>query len=478
MSTVATSSRWVLDKLGLLALIIVILVAATVFREMKGQVESGEGTIFALEKTRDDILANLKKAEEQYNEIKRRLEHHLAELDDAEEFASQARTSEKNCLDELAECGLICQLRDYKEYKRKEAECIVKGTMADSLERDVEKIRNSPIFEAYNQQKQRVAQIKSQLTAQEGLIREWRERLESTLAYRILETVRDVLPLAITILIGVLAMPLVIRSIFYYLLAPPATRLPPITVLPADDPPHPEQRDESAVSIKIALSPDEELIVQPTFIQRLGHSSGAKTQLFLNMSLPFASIASGMFLLTRIRSNNEKTNEVVVSATRDPLAEVGVIELPAGSAMVVQPRCLAGVVKPIGKPVQISRHWRLRSLHAWLTLQLRYLVFHGPCRLIIKGCRGFLMEVPGAEASEKIRQSATIGWSASLGYKTIRCETFMPYLRGEEELFSDMFLGQTGKFVYEQMPNWGRRKGALSRGLEGVVDAFLKAFGI
>ena len=77
-----------------------------------------------------------------------------------------------------------------------------------------------------------------------------------------------------------------------------------------------------------------------------------------------------------------------------------------------------------------------------------------------------------------IRQSATIGWSANLGYKTIRCKTFMPYLRGEEELFTDMFLGQHGKFAYEKIPGWARRKGALSRGLEGVFDAFLKAFGI
>ena len=69
---------------------------------------------------------------------------------------------------------------------------------------------------------------------------------------------------------------------------------------------------------------------------------------------------------------------VVVSSLDDALGEVGVIELPAGAAMVIQPRSLAGIVKPQGVPVNITRHWRLGSLHAWLTLQLRYLVFHGP----------------------------------------------------------------------------------------------------
>ena len=46
------------------------------------------------------------------------------------------------------------------------------------------------------------------------------------------------------------------------------------------------------------------------------------------------------------------------------------------------------MLKPAGAPANITRHWRLASLHAWLTLQLRYLVFHGPCQLLLKGCRG------------------------------------------------------------------------------------------
>ncbi|MCK7502947.1 MAG: hypothetical protein MZV70_01815 [Desulfobacterales bacterium] len=32
------------------------------------------------------------------------------------------------------------------------------------------------------------------------------------------------------------------------------------------------------------------------------------------------------------------------------------------------------------RPMQITRHWRLGSLSAWLTLQLRYIVFHGPAK--------------------------------------------------------------------------------------------------
>jgi len=135
-------------------------------------------------------------------------------------------------------------------------------------------------------------------------------------------------------------------------------------------------------------------------------------------------------------------------------------------------------VKPAGVPTHITRHWRLGSLHAWITLQLRYLVFHGPCRLLLKGCRGVRAEAPLPDQPRLINQAATLGFSANLEYRTIRCETFVPYLRGQEELFNDLFAGGPGWFVYEEMPGQDRRSGIAGRGLEGVVDAFLKAFGI
>ena len=48
----------------------------------------------------------------------------------------------------------------------------------------------------------------------------------------------------------------------------------------------------------------------------------------------------------------------------------------------------------------------------------------------------------------------------------------------ELELFNDLFAGGPGCFVYEEMPAAGRKTGIAGRGLEGVIDAFLKAFGI
>jgi uncharacterized protein (AIM24 family) len=292
-----------------------------------------------------------------------------------------------------------------------------------------------------------------------------------------MNAIRTVLVPAFLILIGLVLTPLIVKTLFYFVIAPHASRLPPIRIIASDQMPEVPAPDVSNVSLTIDLQDGEELLVQSDFLQSSSEPVEKRTQWFLNAQLPFASLASGMFALTRIRPDANLTTRIVVSPQEDALGEVGLVELPPGAAMVIQPRSLAGIVKPVGSDVLISRHWRLRSLHAWLTLQLRYLVFHGPCRLILKGCRGVRSESPDPTQPRLIRQAATLGFSANLHYKTTRSETFFPYLRGKEDLFNDCFAGGPGRFVYEEMPG-SRRKSALGRGLEGVADAFLKVFGI
>ena len=318
---------------------------------------------------------------------------------------------------------------------------------------------------------QKIADVESLLEAQ-------RARVAQDPREKFFAAVKSRLPLALGILLGVLLVPVLIKAFFYYLLAPLASRLPPIRILPLDDVPQWPAPAGSSVSVTLEVAPGEELLVQPEFLQSSSQSASKRTQWFLNAALPFASLASGMFALTRIRPESDAPTRVVVSSQQDALGEVGVVDLPAGSAMVLQPRALAGVVKPAGAPLCITRHWRLGSLHAWLTLQLRYLVFHGPCRLVLKGCRGVRSEEPQPGLARLINQSATLGFSANLDYRTTRCETFVAYLRGKEGLFNDLFSGGPGRFVYEEMPAGGRRGGITGRGLEGLADAILKAFGI
>jgi hypothetical protein len=298
------------------------------------------------------------------------------------------------------------------------------------------------------------------------------------------QPISRVLPIALLVLLAVILTPVAIKALFYFVFAPLASRRPPICILPEasgqgapltegiDSPP--DRARFTAVSQRLNLVPDEELLIHPEYLQSSPRESKPDTRWLLDWSLPLSSLASGMVALTRIRCGETAT--VVISPRRDALSEVGVLELPEGSAVVFQPRSLVGVVYRREAPLRITRHWRLASWHAWLTLQLRYLVFHGPAKLIVKGCRGARFEA--AQTGRRINQAGTMGFSANLLYSTTRCETFASYLMGEQELLNDSFAGEPGFYVYEETPNFGRRTGLTGRGLEGVFDSLLKVFGL
>ncbi len=333
--------------------------------------------------------------------------------------------------------------------------------------------------------RKQVNQLETQRAAQVARGDAFENRLEAQRAEaernpreRLIATAKSALPLALAILAGILLLPAILKTILYFGIAPLAGRLAPVRILPASDPPPFPKPPRSEVSATLEIAPGEELLVQPDFLQSSSQPATKRTRWFLNLRLPFASLASGMFALTSVRPEGEAPTRAVVSSQRDPFSEIGVIDIPAGAAMVIQPRSLAAVVKPTGEPTHITRHWRLGSLHAWITLQLRYLVFHGPCRLLLKGCRGVRAEAPLPGQPRLINQAATLGFSANLEYRTVRCETFVPYLRGQEELFNDLFAGGPGWFIYEELPGLDRRGRFTGRGLEGLFDAFLKAFGI
>ena len=187
----------------------------------------------------------------------------------------------------------------------------------------------------------------------------------------------------------------------------------------------------------------------------------------------FSSLASGLVFLTRIQGEGETTT---VSAVRDPFAELTEVILPQGAACVLHPRALVAVVHPTGQPIQITSHWRLFALNAWLTMQLRFLVFHGPGRLIVKGGRGIRAE--RAERGRIFGQDQLVGFSADLAYSVTRAETFAPYLFGREQLYKDKVEQGSGILIIEEAPQSSREGGGVRQGLEGVFDAGMKAFGV
>ena len=309
------------------------------------------------------------------------------------------------------------------------------------------------------------------------------KQLDGSNFHKFMRPVKEVLPTALWILVLALLSPLLVKTIAYYVIAPIAARRAPVRLLPGlsgkistaigttgneSGPTTP-----SRVSLPLSLDERSELLVLPIYLQGMPLNAQSDTKWLLNWSMPLTSVLAGMYRLTRIRPNSDE--RITVSSSLDPLAEFSLLDVPVGSALVLQPSCLVGVIQTRGDPLKITRHWRFGNLGAWLTLQFRYIVFHGPARLIVKGCRG--VRVEPAISGRTVNQAATLGFSANLDYSVARNETFWSYYFGERELFNDSWQGD-GCCVHAETPNPGDRSGLFGRGLQGLLDTFLKIFGI
>ncbi len=282
---------------------------------------------------------------------------------------------------------------------------------------------------------------------------------------------------ATVLLVSIILVPIGLKAAFFYVLAPLASRRPPIQLTLGTLPAPSLQGGHSAKSVWVAVSPQQELLVRADFLG----SSPVDVQLgdcwLLDIRSPLISLACGLTALTRVHHPQGIRCEIAAQhAVPGSHTEIGVLALQTDSAIVLQPRYLIGVIQKRGQPVRISSHCRLTSLHAWLTLQFRYLVFHGPVRLLVQGGDGVKL-VP-AHDDLRLHQRRTIGFSANARYATVRGGAFGAYLRGQTDLLDDRFAGENAWYVAQDKPPGPARTDPVSRTLAAIVEVVMKAFGL
>lgn len=314
-------------------------------------------------------------------------------------------------------------------------------------------------------------------------IEEKRTTVSQHWAQRAWEAAKPMLGWAVWILFLVIAVPPTIKAFWFFIIAPLAARLPPVTIRPdlsndvdwlmSAESEGGGTRSGSGVSRRVAIAPGQELLIKPEYLQSSMSQARIDTAAVLSWSLPLGSVAAGMFGLTRIRV--QETQIVTISATSDMFDEVGIIYIGEGSGLVFRPSNLIGAVQNERRPLRVHSVWRFGHFSAWLTLRFRFLVFEGPCALMIKGARGVALEP--VQDGRRIGGGATMGWSSGVRYKVMRSETYMAYLTGKQSLFNDSFAGAGGKIIYEEMPR-ARKAGIFGRGLEGLGDGLLKVVGL
>lgn len=305
-----------------------------------------------------------------------------------------------------------------------------------------------------------------------------------SIAWQAWQAVQPVLGAALAVLVSWIVVPFAIRAVFYFVLAPLAARSRPIVIA---DPRTDDGRafhawrrlrgsapQISAVSQRLTLGPGDEMLIRPAYCQSQPEHVEVGTKLLFDWSYWLPSIAAHLWLLNRLHA--PRPAEIVVSSTVDALEEVALLEIPAGAAFVLQARGLAGVLYRRGQRPRIRSHWRLGTLHAWLTLQLRYLSFEGPATLVVKGRRGVRLENAGA--GRLVSQDATLGFSTNTRYSTVRARPFLPYMLGRRALLDDRFAGDDACYLYEEIPARGQAGYRERNPLEALVDAGLKALGV
>lgn len=290
------------------------------------------------------------------------------------------------------------------------------------------------------------------------------------------DPLKQIFPIALGILAMAIGVPVAIKLCMYFLMAPIATRQTPICLQPNSGTRGFREipNSKSAVSLALEVAPDSELLVKPAYFHSAPEGCTTASRHVLNRQFVMTSLAAGMYNLTSVRSGHAFV--ATVSSGHDTFAELLRFEIGDGESVCLLPRNLVGVIQKRSSPIRISSHWKLGSLQAWLTMQLRYLVFHGPASIIVKGCRGVRIE--SAVECRAIEQVSTVGFSANLNYSTSRTETFMAYFSGKKGLLRDRFVGPSGFYIFEEMPDPSKRSGITGKGIEGVTDAVLKLFGI
>ena len=355
--------------------------------------------------------------------------------------------------------------------------------LAQRLHQDWQRqVNQSPEMQKSRELAAQIKHTQGHLHTIEQSIQHKDQQLQASWVQKLRVSIGAVLPTAVLILLALMLTPLAFKVVMYFVIAPWVSRLRAIHLIPeAHNSPIPvalltadSQGQVSSNRLSVTLQPEQELLIHPDYLQSYSRQARKSTRWLLNARLPFTSLAAGLFTLVKVQS--EQPEIIQLASSRQVHSELLLLDLPAGAMLVCKPHGLVGVIKTRTDDIKMTKHWRIFSMHAWLTLQFRFLVFHGACQLLIKGNRGVMLEPVGEP--RLIQQAATLAFSAQAAYANYRCETFVSYYLGKDSLFNDQFSGESGIYVYEQIPDSRQQQDWFSRAWGGVWDAVLKVFGI
>jgi hypothetical protein len=278
--------------------------------------------------------------------------------------------------------------------------------------------------------------------------------------------------------IGVLFIPMLTRAGWFYAVAPVASSAKPMRLAQAS------QKlglvaspvltcSASTKKLDLTIAPNESLFVRAACLQRYEAQTKKRTQIAWSMRNPFISYSAGLWELTRVDGGNDGAS-VSIWSGEDADRQLVCVELRDHPGLVFRPRHLVGVIHEPDM-LQLRKRWRLNYLHAWCTLQLRYIVLQGTGRAIFWGMGG-IEAISPTSGKDCVAQDSVAGFDTRLDYSVRRNETFWHYLRGKEPLFDDCFEGE-GQYLVSVASEQGRGIVGVDTWLDRILSLVGKVFG-
>lgn len=274
------------------------------------------------------------------------------------------------------------------------------------------------------------------------------QRMESSVFAELRTAWKGFKPWIFYLLIPILLGNAVYSSVMFWGIAPIASKQRPI------------QFSQSATSslrcLEAQKTYDVHLLEGETLWARmawLSQHSGARKQTspWWQWNSLGISLASGMVPCTKVTNPTDQPVRTALTSTQAEI-EIAEIALDPDTQIVLHPRHIIA----IRGPITAKAKWRLFHLHAWMTGQIRYLIFQGPGSIYVAAPRGvdsFRVESPNRQ---RISQSLVVGFDTKLSYSVDRTETFWPYYQGVSSLFDDCFVGE-GTVLRQHAFETGRR---------------------
>ena len=289
------------------------------------------------------------------------------------------------------------------------------------------------------------------------------------------ETGRYVLVVLLAWFLG----PTLIKVGLYYGVAPMVARRRPIR-LAGTMAAWPEV-GEGGVMIETALWPGDTLRVKRKFLRAYDEGLAQKTRWLLDWRRPLASVAGGLVRLVELHHPHAGGDlRVTFANADDPPTELALVNVPEGASLILRPSYLVGAIGRAEEPLVIRRRWAWWRWPAWVTRQVGFFEFMGPCRLIVGGPRGVRVEplVAREDQPAPVRRShcgAVIGFTPNLDYGPVRTAHFWNYYRDRTPLFDARFVGPG--FFLRQAAARGRPSKPAGRIWVRAWDGGLKFFG-